>query len=899
MNQHTSFRDQRHIDKTMYLGHSRLFYESTLDHYKPKDELITCLDALISDTDLEWRSGRDGVWTHVTPVHTDGSVQRLPSQGWKIHISATNQNALEILEKAGKILVAAGVSFKFANDLETLTLMTSKRWSRGGSGKFMTIYPKDDSTFLTVIEELYVGLKGFSGSYILSDRRYKDSRCVYYRYGGILPIRLPTVTGLPKMVIQAPDGAEYVDERKPYYNPPPWAVDPCEEWEVEDEGDDLTLNNGRFTVEKALSFSNTGGVYLAFDNELQKQVVLKEARPGVELSKAGNDAVQRLQQEERILKQFSGQGVVPEFYTSFHDWENYYIAIEFLDADILRGIMLDKSPLLSIWPDEKESQEYYDLYVKIFVAVLSAVDKFHAEGVVVGDLSPINIMVGREDNSVRLIDMEGAFSPAKGEMEDLHTPGFRPYKEGETDAAGFGSDLFAVGAIMLYSMFPVAAMSFVRSDLFETVLPYLIGDIGWSGTNVEEVIRGLVSNEMDCQTAISLLEADVVVAPTFSQPLPRIFDRNSALALPVIRDRLSEFLTANYRLDEKYTLFPIDPFGADTNPLGFGFGSCGIISSMRHLGVEVPEEALARHRKEVSEVDVDSLPPGLLVGTAGMAWTMFDDGELEDAKRFLEAANRSELIRSHHSLYYGKAGIGLTNLRAFLATGDGAYLDHAKRLGEELKASAEHDDRGIYWSAEGAISLGYAYGQSGVALFLLRLSEATKDSSWREFGEAALRYDLSYAHELEPGISSFAGEPETTDTYEPYIEVGTAGIAKVALRYGLDIEFDALLANLNRKYAGFPGLIYGLAGFVDVLIDAYRYTGDEKYLSWAERPLRGIYDLYLFRSKKGYAIPGENLFRVTCDYATGIAGFIITLQRRIDLAPDRYCLDEVFGEAQD
>lgn len=63
--------------------------------------------------------------------------------------------------------------------------------------------------------------------------------------------------------------------------------------------------------------------------------------------------------------------------------------------------------------------------------------------------------------------------------------------------------------------------------------------------------------------------------------------------------------------------------------------------------------------------------------------------------------------------------------------------------------------------------------------------------------------------------------------------------------------------------------------------------------------MRGIYDLYLFRSKKAYAIPGENLFRVTCDYASGIAGLIITLQRRIDLAPDRYCLDEVFGETQD
>jgi hypothetical protein len=84
-----------------------------------------------------------------------------------------------------------------------------------------------------------------------------------------------------------------------------------------------------------------------------------------------------------------------------------------------------------------------------------------------------------------------------------------------------------------------------------------------------------------------------------------------------------------------------------------------------------------------------------------------------------------------------------------------------------------------------------------------------------------------------------------------------------------------------------------LTGFVDVLLDAYLYSKDEKYLDMAERPLQGLTDLYLFKNDAGYATPGDSLFRISCDYATGVAGVMRTLHRRANLLPDEFCLDEL------
>ncbi len=897
----SSLRDMRHVDKTYYLGSDDRFYELNYTHYTPSDELLDLVRPMLEPLGAAWQVRRADVWTHVMPVPQDGEPELL-AQGWKIHVSATNMSARDILTRIATLAIARRIQFKFANDVETLRLMTSKRWTRGGSGKFITVYPKSLDEFQEFIDSAYVALKDCQGSYILSDRRYRDSRCLYYRYGGMRATRRLDCLGRRLEVLTSPDGEEVLDQRRPYFELPHWVPDlyppdPADP-QADDAGDAVTLDHGRYVVRSALSFSNTGGVYVAHDTQAGRDVIVKEARPGVELSACGQDATDRLAHEAEILRTLAGLGIVPEVHATFRDWENLYLVEQKLDGDDIRNVMLLNTPLLRVNPTVAQSADFYRIYIGIVKSLLMAVDRIHGRGVVIGDLSPTNILVDKNSGTVRLIDFEGAFRPGLDTPQDIHTPGFRSAAAGRARENSFADDIYAVGVIMMYSMFPIAAMAHLREDVFDTVLPVLVADIGWADTPVLEVARGLIGQRLTCRQALALLDGPARIAA----PLPRVApDRAggaaSEPALGEVERGLAGFITANCRFDDKYTLFPIDPYGLHSNPLGFGFGASGIVATLHSVGVALPAPALERFRHEIMAVDPDDLPPGLLIGTAGMALALLGSGDPDGARRFLDHANASPLAYGHHSLYYGMAGIGMVNLAAHRQLGDAAYLARAVELAGALRDTARRDAGGVHWHDGGGIRIGFGYGQSGVALFLLRLSQILDAPEWRALGEAALDFDLAFGHEVEAGIVSFPESPDNRTTLEQYIEQGSAGIAKVAIRYGRIDRIGPLLADLDRKYSGFPGLIYGLSGFVDVLTDAHLYSGDARYLEMARRPVQGLLDLYLFKTEDGLAMPGENLFRISCDYATGLAGVVRTLYRRRRLIGDAFCLDTLDGFA--
>src|SRR5947209_6967540 len=154
-------------------------YHEDLSVYSPK--MTDFYDSVMSRLPEGWTVNRQSIWFYCRPSGTT-----LPQQGWKIHISATPADALDILRRVSDIIFKRPeTSFKFALDMNILLLLNGKNWSRGGSGKFITIYPPDNHTFLQLIDEIHSATKAMHGPYILSDHRYKESGVVFYRYGGM------------------------------------------------------------------------------------------------------------------------------------------------------------------------------------------------------------------------------------------------------------------------------------------------------------------------------------------------------------------------------------------------------------------------------------------------------------------------------------------------------------------------------------------------------------------------------------------------------------------------------------------------------------------------------------------------------------------------------------------
>ena len=210
------------------------------------------------------------------------------------------------------------INFKFALDKQILMQMNGKAYGRQAAGKFITIYPFTEEHFKELIEAVHAVTKQYDGLYILSDKRYKDSKVVFYRYGGILPMSSINIRGGKSSKIFTPDGKEVDDLRVPYFNVPEWTTDPfpdepqdtveekktaetpetaetVEKKETAAAGEktgsgetaeetieapeEITLKDGRYLVKYPLGYSNSGGIYIAEDRETGAEVVIKESRP--------------------------------------------------------------------------------------------------------------------------------------------------------------------------------------------------------------------------------------------------------------------------------------------------------------------------------------------------------------------------------------------------------------------------------------------------------------------------------------------------------------------------------------------------------------------------------------------------------------------------------------------
>src|SRR5256714_6118597 len=164
-------------------------------------DLSVTARALLAASGAEWRFSVEGPWALATPVGAHS-----PEQGWKLHVSATEASAADVLAATLPVLVAEMVPFKFAAGQRIVRLLNSTHADRASGGKFLTIYPADDAQAVRLAEACHRATEGLAGPVILSDRAYRPGSLVHYRYGGFS--RAPAVDADRHVVhlIKGPDG---------------------------------------------------------------------------------------------------------------------------------------------------------------------------------------------------------------------------------------------------------------------------------------------------------------------------------------------------------------------------------------------------------------------------------------------------------------------------------------------------------------------------------------------------------------------------------------------------------------------------------------------------------------------------------------------------------------------
>ncbi len=866
----------------------KVFYE-TLDRYAANEQVF--LEPVKVLLPQDWKIERNGMWFNAMPP-----ARALALQGWKIHVSATPANAREILQRVVPVLVREKISFKFALDALVLSLMTSKGWSVGGVGKFVTIYFDNEEQFVRLAAELHRVTAGFKGPYILSDRRYADSKVIYYRYGGITPMEVLTGKGEKLLVISTPDGRTVPDERLSRFVLPEWVQDPFPVPHEASPGEPLTaLKEGRYAVRSSLAYSNCGGVYLATDTATGAAVVIKQARPLLNFTPSGTDAVGLLEREYRLLKKVENTGIAPRPLDFFQEGEHSYLVEEFIPkATPLRFYSSSRTVVALTDPTRQSVETFWKEYKRIFLRVARLVEVLHQHGIVFMDFSYNNVLISEDGKDLKLIDLEGAFEIGIDAPSHLLTPGFASVSDLNT-APGFANDYYAFGAAMLSYIMPINPMMLLDPQAHARFLQSIAKDFGLPH-ELPRLINGLLEPKAALRPSLAEAITTLETAEISSEPgyqAPGDLEQECEKTVQSIVQHI--LAVASY--DRTDRLFPSDPKVFVTNPLSIAFGACGVAYAIKNITGDVPvsiTEWMLRQKIEAS-----SYPPGLYFGIAGIAWVFKELGLDQRAEELMRSTWTHPALNESPDMFYGLAGWGLAQLKFFHNTGNEEYLEQAVRAGEQLTARAKEENGNCYWpQSNGAIMLGFAHGSSGISEFLLGLYQATKDEKFLELGKRALDFDIAAAVPNIEGALTWQVRRATGAPGAPYLRYGSAGVGLALVRYYRELGnprylevLDKMFPDVNRKYGISPGRFIGLSGIGEFLLALQEVEPYRTRCSEALRRLISGILLFQVSTAKGAAFPGYELYRFSCDFATGSAGVALFLHqyltgRRADFSLD-------------
>ncbi|SEM51319.1 Serine/threonine protein kinase [Luteibacter sp. UNCMF331Sha3.1] len=873
-----------------YTAVDREFFEPYGRRAIDTTDFVEPLRRIVPDT---WTMRRSGIWMHCTPPNVV-----LPAQGWKIHVSSIASTARIVLSIAGAVLVASGTAFKFAADARIHLAVNGKRWPRGGSGKFITIYPRGVDDFRRILDDLYEALSGYAGPYVLSDRRYRDSRVLYYRYGGIAGEHRTLSDGRREWLLRRPDGGLDPDERKPHFHLPDWLRDPFPRDDAGNPGRVAHLAGGRYRIRRALAFSAAGGVYLGDDLDEGRPVIIKEARPYIG---GGEMATASLRKEFRLLRRLAPLHVAPAPVAHFQDWEHSYLVEEYIDGDTLRSWLARRYPWLRTRATQRDVRAYLDEVVAVFGRMAAMLERVHDEGVSLGDFSFHNCIV-TSAGDVRLIDMEAAVEDGLDAPIDLRTPGFaspRPRREEPEGARA--EDIYAFGSNLLAAMMPMNAMLPLDRDAALRFTRTMCTDLGYPLAFLTVIDALLATDARHRPSPVQAMATlrDAVKAMTVD---------DGPLAFQVLAPRPSidaagdlfgyiDTMAPTARAD-RYV--PAGPEVFETHPWGVAHGAAGILHAYLRGGRRPPAGLLdyvidgVRSTRERGS--------SLMYGDSGIGWVLMDAGE-KDAALALLRAPLDAAVRARPGYYDGMAGWGMARLKAWYASGDPMFLDAAIDAGETLLHDAGYDRGGdgtLHWSTAAPQAIGLGHGAAGVALFLLHLHVAADGNArFLRAAREALAFDLAQRRANPDGDPSWPKQVDAPTLY-PYLRHGTAGILAVVARFHAatgetryrDMAME-MQRDLMRRHAIAPGMFEGLAGIGEVLLDLATFFPENAgtCIAAAHRVAGGI-EPFFVRRAGGLAIPGTELLRLSCDLATGNAGVGAFFDRLRRGATASFMLDE-------
>ncbi|MFD0564911.1 protein kinase [Kitasatospora saccharophila] len=829
-----------------------------------------------------WETSGDGFWFRARPVGN-----RLPHQGWKLHVSAEPGAAPAVLAACVPVLREHRVAFKCAEDLAVLLQLLSTRYAASGTGKFLTVYPADPEQCAAVAESLADATAGLAGPPVLSDALWRDGSPVYHRYGAFTTADRLTEDGTLVPVLLRPDGTAEPDVRD-RFAPPGWAP------ALPRRADTAAARHAplvadRYRVRAVLRRSARGGVFLGTDTRTGREVVIKHVRAHIGATPEGTDARDVLRHEARVLDALAGTGVVPAVLALVETG-----TAAFLVQERLAGVTLAEFVDTTWRPGESVGARIWQLAGSLADAVAAV----HAAGWVLGDLSPGNVIVG-PDGRCRLIDLELAARPGDRVLRD-HTAGYAAPEQylaplrGATP--GQAADAHALGGLwflLAAGRDPLAPHgSRSTADLLGAELAVLDDRHGFAGT-VALLVRGLLSEDPARRPTARTAAAGLAAAVREHHPDggARTPDDGARTTAPervtgaaVLADGIDELTRLVLWFGEKrLKLQPAWRRRRDGLGTDFGAGGPLLVLARAARAQYGTDQRELRDAVRLLAGEVERAPspeslrpgprPGLASGEAGRLWALWEAAEaLGDEALKAGTVRRAAVLAAaaqplvngadstlRLSLGHGIAGLGMLQLRLYLATREPGPAEAASACAQALVAALD--------ASPVPPTGGLAAGAAGIAWFLLAAGR------FLDHGPAARRAEREVARICD----RVAAQPVSAVRQLAHHDglTGEGRLLVAAVRCGLDT-----LAAVQRLVGAVPhwcspartGLARGLSGWAEFLLDAAELDGTGRTVPAALDP---VFDSIAARANPRHGrllLPDDSGRHVNHSLADGTAG---------------------------
>lgn len=507
---------------------------------------------------------------------------------WKVHISPKIED-FEIVKKiVHKIATECGVTYKRVVDRDAMYLLSSVGVPASQIGKLITLYPSTVSIAKNLLNRLYDELKHYDGIEVISDRPYKDSKVIWYRYGTHSPLETEK------------------EERKPYFVLPENITDP---FVSEDQFLTGSIIQKQYTFIKILRRKGEGNIYLA-KNKMDEQVVIKEVRKNVYISPNIKKTAQKEFEFQFISRVNNNKNLnIPKAIEKIE--EKYSI---FYVYAYVQGNSLENFPALVRFM-ESTSKDKSEILKNIIFQLLNSMRELSFLGIDKLDIHPGNFIIS--NNKLFWIDLDYCES---------QTPLFQ--------TRGFWMSQFSNETANIQNLRRLGLL-----------ILYLLGDINFFVCQSNNLDRGYYLslqkslkekiNLNICKVAIYLLDN---INPQIEEALTILEEKE----VQEVKSAINNYLKAHF-----FTEKPLDYKKLDSLHTGLkGIGRLVAENVTPELYSEIKTEIRNRISKFEKRTLVKRLGKGNVYspyideGTSGLIWGMLQNTkqwEFEECLEILDA----------------------------------------------------------------------------------------------------------------------------------------------------------------------------------------------------------------------------------------------------------------------